>query len=152
MDNLRSSEVRPLLVIEPPRGIVALKLADLWAYRELLYFLAWRDVKVWYKQTVLGAAWAIIQLLFSMVVFSIVLGKLGKFLRTVSHCSNFCLTSVADVADAFAKAAESYKRRCDLYPQGSSKVDCKPAVTRKNYASAWLVFRGELGWRTAVGQ
>lgn len=68
----------PIVVIQPQRGIAALKLADLWEYRELLYFLAWRDVKVRYKQTVLGAAWAVIQPLFTMVVFSIFFGKLGK--------------------------------------------------------------------------
>lgn len=67
-----------MLVIQPRRGFAALKLRDLWEYRELLYFLAWRDVKVRYKQTVLGAAWAIIQPLFTMVVFSIFFGKLGK--------------------------------------------------------------------------
>lgn len=70
---------RPLtLVIEPPRGIARLRLGDLWAYRELLAFLAWRDIKVRYKQTVLGAAWAIIQPVFTMVVFSTVFGRLGK--------------------------------------------------------------------------
>lgn len=68
----------PILVIQPQRGIAALKLADLWEYRELLYFLAWRDVKVRYKQTVLGAAWAIIQPLFTMVVFSVFFGELAK--------------------------------------------------------------------------
>jgi lipopolysaccharide transport system permease protein len=66
------------LVIEPRKGIAALQLRDLWEYRELLYFLAWRDVKVRYKQTALGAAWAIIQPLFTMVVFSIFFGKLAK--------------------------------------------------------------------------
>lgn len=68
----------PVLVIRPTRGLAALKLGDLWAYRELLYFLAWRDVKVRYKQTVLGAAWAIIQPVLTMVVFSIVFGRLGR--------------------------------------------------------------------------
>ncbi len=66
------------LIIEPSRGWVSLKLHDLWEYRELLYFLAWRDIKVRYKQTVLGAAWAIIQPFFTMLVFSIFLGRLAK--------------------------------------------------------------------------
>jgi len=57
---------------------VSLGLGELWEYRELLYFLVWRDVKVRYKQTALGAAWAIIQPFFTMVVFSIFFGKLGK--------------------------------------------------------------------------
>jgi lipopolysaccharide transport system permease protein len=64
--------------IRPSRGWVSLKLEELWEYRELLYFLVWRDVKVRYKQTVLGAAWAILQPLLTMVVFSLFFGKLGK--------------------------------------------------------------------------
>ena len=64
--------------IEPSKGWVFLKLHDLWEYRELLYFLAWRDIKVRYKQTVLGAAWAIIQPFSTMVVFSIFFGRLAK--------------------------------------------------------------------------
>jgi len=66
------------LRIEPSRGWVSLKLRELWEYRELLYFLTWRDVKVRYKQTVLGAAWAIIQPLMTMVVFSLFFGNLAK--------------------------------------------------------------------------
>ena len=66
------------LRIEPSRGWVSLKLKELWEYRELLYFLTWRDVKVRYKQTVIGAAWAIIQPFFTMVVFSLFFGKLAK--------------------------------------------------------------------------
>jgi len=64
--------------IEPSRGWVSLKLRELWEYRELLYFLIWRDIKVRYKQTVLGAAWAILQPLFTMVVFSLFFGKLAQ--------------------------------------------------------------------------
>ena len=68
----------PVIRIEPSQGWVSLKLWELWEYRELLYFLVWRDVKVRYKQTVLGAAWAIIQPFFTMVVFSLFFGKLAK--------------------------------------------------------------------------
>jgi lipopolysaccharide transport system permease protein len=68
----------PMLVIEPPTRWGGLKLDELWAYRELLYFLVWRDLKVRYKQTVLGAAWAIIQPLLTMVVFSLFFGRLAK--------------------------------------------------------------------------
>jgi lipopolysaccharide transport system permease protein len=64
--------------IEPTKGWVALQLKELWAYRELLYFMVWRDVKVRYKQTALGAAWAIIQPVFTMIVFSLFFGRLGK--------------------------------------------------------------------------
>ena len=68
----------PVMTIRPSRGWIALNLRDLWEYRELLYFLTWRDVKVRYKQTVMGAAWAIIQPFFSMVVFSLFFGKLAR--------------------------------------------------------------------------
>lgn len=68
----------PHVHIEPSQGWVSLKLRELWEYRELLYFLIWRDIKVRYKQTVLGAAWAIIQPFFTMVVFSLFFGKLAK--------------------------------------------------------------------------
>jgi lipopolysaccharide transport system permease protein len=68
----------PITRIEPSKGWVSLKLKELWEYRELLYFLIWRDIKVRYKQTVLGAAWAIIQPFFTMVVFSLFFGRLAK--------------------------------------------------------------------------
>ncbi len=68
----------PIIVIQPSKGWIPLKLREVWAYRELLYFLVWRDIKVRYKQTALGAAWAIIQPFFSMVVFSLFFGKLAK--------------------------------------------------------------------------
>ena len=68
----------PTLVIQPSRGWISLNLRDLWDYRELFYFLTLRDIKVRYKQTVLGAAWAIIQPFFTMIVFTIFFGKLAK--------------------------------------------------------------------------
>jgi lipopolysaccharide transport system permease protein len=64
--------------IAPSKGWVPLKLHELWEYRELLYFLIWRDIKVRYKQTALGASWAIIQPVFTMLVFSLFFGHLGK--------------------------------------------------------------------------
>lgn len=67
----------PLVIIEPNKGWRALDLRDLWAFRELLYFLTWRDVKVRYKQTELGIAWAIIQPLFTMLVFTLFFGRLA---------------------------------------------------------------------------
>src|SRR5262245_21772365 len=68
----------PVFRIEPSKGWVSLKLHELWEYRELLYFLIWRDIKVRYKQTALGAAWAIIQPFFTMVVFSLFFGRLAQ--------------------------------------------------------------------------
>jgi lipopolysaccharide transport system permease protein len=69
---------RPLFSIVPTRGWVGLNLRELWSYRDLLYFLTWRDVKVRYKQTVLGIAWAILQPVVSMVLFTLVFGKLAN--------------------------------------------------------------------------
>lgn len=68
---------RPLAIIEPTKGLASLNLAELWTFRELLYFLTWRDVKVRYKQTLLGALWAILQPLFMMAVFSLFFGQLA---------------------------------------------------------------------------
>ena len=72
--------VPPLVttVIEPARGWVPLRVRELWEYREVLYYLIWRDIKVKYRQTLIGAAWAIVQPLMTMVVFSVFLGKLAK--------------------------------------------------------------------------
>ena len=76
--NSQSEIELPTLFIRPQTGWTAAGLKELWEYRELLYFLTWRDIKVRYKQTVLGAAWAIIQPFFMMVVFSLFFGYLAK--------------------------------------------------------------------------
>lgn len=67
----------PTVRIQPSRGWVSLQLRELWAYRELLYFLTWRDIKIRYKQTVMGASWAILQPIMTMVIFSIFFGGLA---------------------------------------------------------------------------
>jgi len=66
------------LVIRPTSGWVPLNLGDVWKYRELLYFLTWRDIKVRYKQTILGIAWAVIQPVFMMLIFTLFFGRLAK--------------------------------------------------------------------------
>jgi len=68
----------PVIRIEPPRRWFSLSLWDLWEYRELLYFLVWRDLKVRYKQTVIGVCWAVLQPFISMIIFTIVLGKFAR--------------------------------------------------------------------------
>jgi lipopolysaccharide transport system permease protein len=68
----------PIFIIRPSTGFLKLNLGEVWRYRELLYFLVWRDIKVRYKQTALGAAWAILQPVMTMVVFSIFFGRLAK--------------------------------------------------------------------------
>src|SRR5947209_16680881 len=81
LDNLKPEAPAadlPTLFIRPPKGWMSIGFRELWEYRELLYFLTWRDIKVRYKQTALGAAWAIIQPFFMMLVFSLFFGWLGK--------------------------------------------------------------------------
>src|ERR1700686_4741642 len=68
----------PVLRIDARSGWLALDLAELWAYRELLYFFVWRDIKVLYKQTVIGAAWGVLHPVLTMLVFSLFFGKLAK--------------------------------------------------------------------------
>jgi lipopolysaccharide transport system permease protein len=70
-------EIRSI-TLRPSRGWIALNLRDLWLYRELVFFLTWRDVKVRYKQAALGVAWAILQPVTSMIIFSVILGYLLK--------------------------------------------------------------------------
>lgn len=68
----------PVVYLRPPHGWSALNLRDLWIYRELIYFMTWRDIKVRYKQAALGISWAILQPLLTMVIFSIIFGNLAK--------------------------------------------------------------------------
>jgi lipopolysaccharide transport system permease protein len=68
--------VRVKRVIKPPKGRAALHLGELWEYRELLYFLTWRDIKVRYKQAVLGVAWAVLNPVITVVVFDVVFNRL----------------------------------------------------------------------------
>lgn len=65
----------PVFLIQPSHGWVFHRIRELWEYPELLYFLTWRDIKVRYKQTVMGAAWAIIQPFFTMVVLTTIWGR-----------------------------------------------------------------------------
>src|SRR3989440_5992380 len=98
LDNLKPEAPAadlPTLFIRPPKGWMSIGFRELWEYRELLYFLTWRDIKVRYKQTALGAAWAIIQPLLTMLVFSVFLGGWQKFPPTgflIRHSStrHFC--------------------------------------------------------------
>jgi lipopolysaccharide transport system permease protein len=66
------------IIIQPRKGLLHLELPALWTYRELLFFLIWRDIKVLYKQTVIGTAWAILQPLMTMLIFTIIFGKFAK--------------------------------------------------------------------------
>jgi len=74
----QSKMTNPLVVIEPRKGLFELDLAAVWQYRELVYFLVWRDVKVRYKQTALGAAWVILQPLMTMAIFTVIFSYFAK--------------------------------------------------------------------------
>jgi lipopolysaccharide transport system permease protein len=77
LQRAEASDSPPLTLVEPPRGWQGLDLRELWRFRDLLYFLIWRDVKVRYKQTVLGVAWAVLQPLLVMAVFTVFFSKLA---------------------------------------------------------------------------
>lgn len=77
-ERISAPDTLPVVFIRPSKGWSTLELREVWEFRELLYFLIWRDIKVRYKQTLLGAAWAIVQPFFTMVVFSIFFGYLGR--------------------------------------------------------------------------
>jgi lipopolysaccharide transport system permease protein len=83
----------PEIVIRPSKGFVPLNLRELWNYRNLLYFLCWRDIKVRYKQTLLGASWAILQPVMNLVVFTIIFGNLAH-IKTDGPYQVFCLTAL----------------------------------------------------------
>ena len=68
----------PAIRIEPPRGLFELRLREVWAYRELLYFFVWRDVKIRYKQTAIGVLWVVLQPVLNMLVFTLFFGRLAK--------------------------------------------------------------------------
>jgi lipopolysaccharide transport system permease protein len=72
-----SSATEPVVRVQATRGWPSLRLRELWSYRELLYFLTWRDLKVRYKQTVLGATWAVLQPLATMLIFTVIFGRLA---------------------------------------------------------------------------
>ena len=82
------------IVIRPPKGFAGLGVADLWRFRELLLFLTWRDIKIRYKQTLLGAAWAILQPFLTMIVFTLVINHIGR-IKTPIPYPLFALSTLA---------------------------------------------------------
>jgi len=78
LSGIKNRSDEEVTIIRPSHSWRGINFRELWRYRELLYFLTWRDIKVLYKQTVLGAAWAVIQPLFTMLIFTLFFGKLAK--------------------------------------------------------------------------
>ncbi|QVL31147.1 ABC transporter permease [Telmatocola sphagniphila] len=83
-----------ITVIQAKQGWAAFRLAELWRFRELLYYLTWRDIKVRYKQTVLGVAWAFIQPLATMLVFALCIGRMGGVANQIEHYSLFVFAGI----------------------------------------------------------
>jgi lipopolysaccharide transport system permease protein len=105
------------LRIEASRGWIPLRLGELWEYRELLYFLVWRDIKVRYKQTALGAIWAIIQPFTTMVVFSIFFGRLAKIPSDNIPYPIFCYAALVPwtfFANGLTQSSESLVGNANL--------------------------------------
>lgn len=90
-----SASSLPGVIIQPTRGLAALQLRGVWEYRELLYFLAWRDIKVRYRQTALGVLWIVMQPLLSTVIFTLLFGGL---LRVPSGGAPYALFALAALA------------------------------------------------------
>lgn len=112
----------PIITIRPSRGWMPINLGELWAYRELLYFLTWREIKVRYKQTMLGFAWAIIQPLFMMIVFTLFFGQLAKVPSDGIPYPIFSYSALV------AWTYFAFKRECtmqDLTPSGFAQEDYK---------------------------
>jgi homopolymeric O-antigen transport system permease protein len=100
----------PTIVIEPAPNWPGLNVREMWANRELLLFLVWRDIKVQYAQTVLGAAWAVVQPLLTMLIFTLVFGRLAKIPSDGVPYSVFTLTALIPwmyFSNAFSAASAS---------------------------------------------
>ena len=93
----------PTVLIAPTRGLFDLDLKAVWDYRELLYFMVWRDVKVRYKQTVVGVAWVVLQPLLTMILFTVIFGYLARIPSDGLPYPLFAYTGLATV-DIFSQA------------------------------------------------
>jgi lipopolysaccharide transport system permease protein len=136
----------PVLLIQASRPWVPLNLRDLWDYRELLYFLTWRDLKVRYKQTLLGAAWAVIQPFFTMLVFSLFFGRLAKMPSDGIPYPLFCYAALVPwtfFASGLLQSANSLVANTNLikkvfFPRMTIVV-ASVAATAVDFGCAFLV-------------
>lgn len=105
-----TSAPRERMVIEPSQGWRSLRLGELWAYRDLGWLLAWRDVRVRYRQTVLGVGWAVLQPLLTILVFTLIFGRLAKVPSDGSPYAAFAFTGLLPwtlFSSALTRAAAS---------------------------------------------
>ena len=144
---------RPQLILEPTRGWRSLKLGELWAHRDLFWLLAWRDVKVRYKQTTLGVGWAILQPVVTIVVFNLIFGRLAKVPSDGVPYPAFAFSAVLPwtlFAGALTRAANSLVGNASLLtkvyfprlilPLGS------PVTNLVDFAISLVVLLGLLAW------
>lgn len=141
------------LRIEASRGWVSLKLAELWEYRELLYFLTWRDIKVRYKQTALGVAWAIIQPFFTMLIFYFSFGKLAKVPSDGLPYPLFCYAALAPwsfFSNGLAQSSNSLVGNSNLITKVYFPRLTIPLATVLSgvvdFALAFLLLLGMMAW------
>ncbi len=137
------------VLIEPARGFALGKLLDLWLYRELAFFLALRDIKVRYKQTVLGASWAIIQPLMTMVIFTIIFGTFAKLPSDGVPYPIFTYTAVlpwAFFATALVRVSGSMVSNAGII----GKVYFPRLVIPKAVIFAVFHFRFAASWKNAA--
>lgn len=107
----------PTIVIEPAPRWPSINVRELWANRELLYFLVWRDIKVQYAQTALGASWAIVQPLLTMLIFTVIFGRLAKIPSDGAPYSVFTLAALIPwmyFSNAFSAASASLVNSSNL--------------------------------------
>jgi lipopolysaccharide transport system permease protein len=141
------------LVIEPPRRWEAIQLGEFWAYRELLYFLTWRDVKVRYKQTAIGAAWAVLQPLLTMVVFAVIF---GAFIRVPTDGLPYPVFAYAALlpwnffASSLSRASSSLVNDASLiskvyFPRLLLPVSAVLSMTI-DFGIAFIILLGMMAW------
>ena len=142
-----------ITTIRPSRGWVGVNLAELWRHRELLYFLVWRDIKVRYKQTVLGAAWAILQPLLTMLIFSLFFGRLARMPSDGVPYPLFCLAGLVPwtfFAFGMTEAANSLVGNRNLitkvyFPRLT--IPIAPVLAGlADFASAFVLLLLMMGW------
>jgi len=144
---------KPTVVVEPKKGLFQLDLQAVWRYRELLYFLIWRDVKVRYKQTVIGAAWAILQPLMTMMLFTLIFGKFAKIPSDGLPYSIFAFTGLLPwnyFSQAISRSGASLVSNAHLiskvyFPRLLVPISAAVAPLL-DFAITFVVLLGMMGW------
>ena len=141
-----SLPAEPLVVIQPSKRWSILSFKDIWAFRELLFFLTWRDVKVRYKQTALGAAWAILQPLFMMIIFTIFFGRLAGVASSGIPYPLFALAGLVPwtfFANAITASGDASRmaRRADAVLASASMATTRSRSARRRAVTSVKVTR-----------